>query len=119
MSHPSLILPKADASCGKLFYSDRQTAEAHRIALDVWNRATGRVRDGYRLAVCRCRRCGGYHIGHRPIVSKPIESEHFPGRESGMEPDPAGHQAGACEMNASCNSGIRDGFPLSDVHGPL
>jgi hypothetical protein len=75
MAHPSLILPKADSTCGKLFYGDRNSAEAHRIALEVWNRATGRLREGYRLAVCRCRRCGGFHISYRPIRSKPVYSE--------------------------------------------
>jgi hypothetical protein len=87
MAHPSLILPQADASCGRLFYGDRHTADAHRIALEVWNRATGRVRDGYRLAVCRCRRCGGYHIGHRPIIAKPIDAE--PSVDRGLELGPS------------------------------
>jgi hypothetical protein len=67
MPRPQLILPQADASCGKTFFADRRTADGHRIALEVWNRATGRVREGYRLAVHRCRRCGGYHVGLRPI----------------------------------------------------
>ncbi len=86
MAHPSLILPKADSACGKLFYRDRHTADAHRIALEVWNRATGRVREGYRLAVCRCRRCGGYHIGHRPIVTKPMYPNPLPDHEAELEP---------------------------------
>jgi hypothetical protein len=67
-----LILPKADASCGKTFLPDRRTADGHRIALEVWNRATGRVREGYRLAVYRCKRCGGFHIGQRPVDRIPI-----------------------------------------------
>lgn len=66
MPRPQLILPQADASCGKTFFADRRTADGHRIGLEVWNRATGRARAGYRLAVYRCRRCGGYHIGYRP-----------------------------------------------------
>ena len=74
MSRTKLILPQADAACGKMFYSDRRTAEGDRIALEIWNRATGHVREGYRLAVIRCRRCGGYHIGHRPIERKPMTS---------------------------------------------
>jgi hypothetical protein len=61
------ILPEADASCGKVFYADRRTADGHRIALEVWNRATGRVREGYRLTVYRCRRCAGFHIALRPV----------------------------------------------------
>lgn len=75
MSRPQLILPRADASCGKVFFADRRTADCHRIALEVWNQATGRVREGYRLAVHRCKRCGGFHISQRPIdriPSRPI-----------------------------------------------
>lgn len=67
MSRPQLILPRADAACGKLFFPDRKTADGHRIGLEVWNRATGRTREGYRLAVFRCKRCGGYHIARRPV----------------------------------------------------
>ncbi len=71
MPRPQLILPQADASCGKIFFADRRTADGHRIALDVWNRATGRGREGYRLAVYRCKRCGGYHVGQKPIDRRP------------------------------------------------
>jgi hypothetical protein len=71
MARTRLILPQADAACGKLFYGDRRTADGHRIALEVWNRATGRIREGYHLAVVRCRRCGGFHIGRRPIDKTP------------------------------------------------
>jgi hypothetical protein len=67
MPRTQLILPKADASCGKVFYADRRTADGHRVALEVWNRATGRTREGYRLAVYRCKRCAGFHIAMRPI----------------------------------------------------
>ena len=67
MARPQVILPQADAACGKVFFADRRTADGHRIALEVWNRATGRVRQGYRLAVYRCKRCAGFHIGQRPI----------------------------------------------------
>jgi hypothetical protein len=67
MARPQLILPQADASCGKMFFPDRRTADGHRIALEVWNRATGREREGYRLAVYRCKRCHGFHIGQRPV----------------------------------------------------
>ena len=85
MAQPRLILPQADSTCGKLFYRDRQTADAHRVALEVWNRATGRVREGYRLVVCRCRRCGGYHVGHKSISTKPIDADPLPDRESNLE----------------------------------
>jgi len=75
MARPQLILPQADAACGKVFFPDRRTADGHRIALEVWNRATGREREGYRLAVYRCKRCHGFHIGQRPvdrIPSRPL-----------------------------------------------
>jgi hypothetical protein len=70
MPIPQLILPQADAACGKVFFADRRTADGHRIALEVWNRATGRVRPGYRLAVYRCKRCAGFHLGQRPIIDR-------------------------------------------------
>jgi hypothetical protein len=69
MRRPQLILPRADSACGKVFFSDRRTAAGHCIALEVWYRATGRVREGHRLAVYRCRRCGGFHVGQKPINS--------------------------------------------------
>jgi hypothetical protein len=72
MARPQLILPQPDAACGKIFFADRRTADGHRIALDVWNRATGRVREGYRLAVYRCKRCAGFHVAQRPIDRIPI-----------------------------------------------
>ena len=75
MTSHHLILPQADASCGKIFFPDRRTADGHRIALEVWNRATGRVREGYALAVHRCKRCGGFHVSLRPvdrIPSRPL-----------------------------------------------
>jgi hypothetical protein len=65
MPGPQLILPRADAGCGKVFYADRGTADEHRIALEFWNQATGHVRNGYHLAVFRCKRCGGFHIGQK------------------------------------------------------
>jgi hypothetical protein len=64
-----LILPRADSRCGKVFFDDRRSADGHRVALEFWNRATGQVREGYRLAVYRCKRCGGFHIGHKRIES--------------------------------------------------
>ena len=67
MARHQLILPQADAACGKIFFADRRAADGHRIALEVWNRATGRGREGYRLAVYCCKRCAGFHVGQRPI----------------------------------------------------
>jgi hypothetical protein len=71
MARDQLILPRADSSCGKAFYSDRRTADGHRIALEFWNRATGRTRAGFQLAVYRCSRCGGFHIAHKRIRIHP------------------------------------------------
>lgn len=74
MARTQLILPQADAACGRPFYSDHRTADGDRIALEIWHRATGHLREGYRLAVFRCRRCGGYHIRQKPIELKaPVE----------------------------------------------
>jgi hypothetical protein len=67
MAKDQLILPRADFRCGKTFYSDRRTADGHRIALEFWNQATGHVRAGYQLTVHRCERCGGFHISRRRI----------------------------------------------------
>jgi hypothetical protein len=67
MAKPRLILPRADSKCGKVFFIDRRTADGHRVALDFWNKATGQGRDGYKLAVCRCKRCGGFHIGYKRV----------------------------------------------------
>jgi hypothetical protein len=76
-----LILPQADAACGKVFFSDRRTAEGHRIALEVWNRATGRGREGYRLTAYRCKRCAGYHLAQRPIDRIPPPILRQPDRD--------------------------------------
>ncbi len=71
MPYPQVILPQADAACGKTFFADRRTADDHRVGLEVWNRATGRQRPGYRLSVYRCRRCGGFHLAQRPVPPPP------------------------------------------------
>jgi hypothetical protein len=97
MPRPQLILPQADATCGKTFFADRRTADGHRIALDVWNRATGRGREGYRLSVYRCRRCGGYHVGQKPIDRRPNSPLPSPAdrsdREEGRAPDDWAYEA--------------------------
>jgi hypothetical protein len=67
MAKDQLILPRADSRCGKAFYSDPRVADSHRIALEFWSQATGSVRAGYRLAVHRCKCCGGFHISKRRI----------------------------------------------------
>ena len=62
MAMSQLILARPDATCGKVFHEDRRTAEEHRVALEIWNRATGRARENRRLVVFHCKRCGGFHI---------------------------------------------------------
>jgi hypothetical protein len=86
MARPQLILPQADAACGKTFFADRRTADGHRIALEVWNRATGRVREGHRLAVYRCKRCAGFHVRQTPIERIPIRPLPLPDRDGEEHP---------------------------------
>lgn len=68
-------MPRADVACGKVFFPDRRTAEGHRIGLELWKQATGRTREGYRLAVYRCGRCGGFHLATRKIEPKVVQEE--------------------------------------------
>jgi hypothetical protein len=74
MTKPRLILPRADSKCGKVFFDDRRAAHGHRVALEFWNRATGQAREGYQLAVYRCRRCGGFHIGYKRVENAQDET---------------------------------------------
>jgi len=76
-----VILPRADAGCGKAFYLDRRTAEWHRIALEFWNQANGRGRADCRLSVYRCNRCGGFHVGQKRVAS-PVDSGESPAHSS-------------------------------------
>lgn len=108
MGRPQLILPRADASCGKVFFADRRTADGHRIALEVWNRATGRVREGYRLAVYRCKRCAGYHISQRPIDRIPARPLPIPADAHDLEEagllDDGGYEAPESRSVALCEA---------------
>ncbi len=65
------IIPRADAACGRA-HTDRPTAEAHRVALVFWHRATGGDGVGCRLAVYRCKRCSGFHIARKRIGLGPV-----------------------------------------------
>ena len=76
MAYPQVILPQADAACGKVFFPDRRTADGHRIALEVWNRATGRGREGYRLAVYPLQAMRG--IPHRSEAHRPQSDPCLP-----------------------------------------
>ncbi len=83
MAMSRLILARHDAACGKVFHDNRRAAEQHRIALEIWNRATGRAREHCRLAVFRCKRCGGFHIGQKRIDRlAPREDSHVLNRQA-------------------------------------
>lgn len=71
MARSRMILPAHDPACRRLFHGDRLTAEGHRIALEIWLRATGRERDGTRVIVYRCRRCAGFHVARKRKAPKP------------------------------------------------
>ena len=71
MARSDWILPRADATCGKVFHRDRQTAEGYRIALEFWNQATGRTREDQRLVSYRCKRCGGFHVARKRTPAVP------------------------------------------------
>jgi hypothetical protein len=67
MAMSQLILARPDASCGKVFHANRRGAEQQRIALEIWNRATGCAKENYRLVSFQCNRCGGFHIGQKRV----------------------------------------------------
>jgi hypothetical protein len=70
MARSRMILPAFDPTCRRLFHSDRLTAEGHRVALEIWIRATGREREGTRVVVYRCKRCAGFHVTRKRIAPK-------------------------------------------------
>ena len=67
MAEYQFFLPAFDPECRRVFHADRQGAQAQLVALDVWNRATGRDLKGRRLVVYRCSRCWGYHVAARYV----------------------------------------------------
>lgn len=66
---PQMIRPVFDPECRRVFHVDRQGARAHLVALEIWNRATGRDLRGRRLTIYRCLRCGGYHVATRSAAA--------------------------------------------------
>ncbi|APW64163.1 hypothetical protein [Paludisphaera borealis] len=70
MARSRMILPAPDPTCRRLFHADRLTAEGHRVALEIWIRATGRECEGTRVIVYRCKRCAGFHITRKRIAPK-------------------------------------------------
>src|SRR5271163_4629121 len=78
MAMSQLILACPDAACGKVFHENRRSAEEQRVALEIWNRATGRARENYRLVVFHCKRCGGFHISQKRIDRlRPRDDSHI------------------------------------------
>ncbi len=90
MARSPLILPRADSNCGKAFFGDRRTADGHRVALEFWNRATGYRREGYQLAVYRCKRCGGFHVGQKRVLASPVRTHDI--QSSSPEPSDDGRR---------------------------
>jgi hypothetical protein len=72
------IMPRADAACGRAFHPDRPSAEAHRVALAFWHRATGGDGAGCRLAIYRCTRCFGFHVARKRIGLGPMRPDRCP-----------------------------------------
>ncbi len=67
MARQHVILARRDATCGKVFHGDRRSAQEDRIALEIWYRATGGGKKGSRFVVVHCKRCGGFHLGHKRV----------------------------------------------------
>ena len=106
MARSRWIMPRADAACGRVFHPDRKTAEGHRIALELWNQATGHTREGRRLAVYRCGRCGGFHIASRKVEPKvaqaSVSTRPYAAEQDWANPDRRGGRDGL-------RTGIRPG----------
>ena len=64
-----LNLPLQGRPCGKTRYHTRAEADAHRSALESWERAHGRPALNLgELNVYQCEACGGaWHVGHRTV----------------------------------------------------
>ncbi|WP_165250025.1 hypothetical protein [Paludisphaera soli] len=67
---PQMILPMFDPACRRLFHADRQGAQGQLVAMEIWNRATGRDLGNRRLSVYRCPRCGGYHVAAKVVRTR-------------------------------------------------
>ena len=68
---PQMILPIFDPACRRIFHPDRQGAHGQLVAMEIWNRATGRDLGNRRLNVDRCPRCGGYHVAAKIVRARP------------------------------------------------
>ena len=88
------IMPRADAACGRAFHPDRPTAEAHRVALAFWHRATRGDGAGCRLAVYQCKRCFGFHIARKRIGHGPVGPDRSPPPQEMSRGRPGLHAVG-------------------------
>lgn len=68
---PQMILPVFDPACRRVFHLDKLGAQGQLVALEIWNRATGRDLGARRLTVYRCTRCGGYHVAAKVVQPTP------------------------------------------------
>jgi predicted RNA-binding Zn-ribbon protein involved in translation (DUF1610 family) len=66
-----IILPTFDPACRRIFHPDRQGAYGQLVAMEIWNRATGRDLGNRRLSVFRCPRCGGFHVAAKIHRARP------------------------------------------------
>lgn len=61
--------------------------------MEVWNRATGGGRAGYRLTVYRCKRCAGFHVVQMPVERirpRPVDPPCDHQEPDGWEPEGLG-----------------------------
>jgi hypothetical protein len=56
-------------------HPDYLTAEAVRISMEIWNKATGNARDDVRVVVYRCGQCKQLHVGRRQRKKDPSKLE--------------------------------------------
>lgn len=122
-----IILPRADVRCGKIFHQDRGSARGQKVALEFWYAATGITREGSRLAVYRCKRCGGFHIGwkqkradrpsnHRgapenqPIDANDFVEDEFLDDDDSVAPS-SGHALGSPACSHRLGGSVRSSRP--------
>lgn len=61
--------------CRKVSHPDFLTAEAVRVSMEIWHKATGNARDDVRVVVYRCSQCKQLHVGRRQRKKDPSKSE--------------------------------------------
>lgn len=110
-----IILPTADARCGKVFHKDRGSARGQRVALEFWYQATGSAPAGRRLCVYRCKRCGGFHIGWKRETTllpaaQPVPQDEQDGFLDDFEEDDAPDDLG--QSDRSYPPGIVESFSV-------